>query len=114
MQMGGDPRTDPTAVLEAFGLGSQQRPIQEEDIELPGRIVEPGLDLTKGTGLLRGPRELARSGTSYLKEVTGSGFEPIFGETAEAATQLTTLGNVTQRFIRESVGGRALKDEIKL
>ena len=113
MQMGGDPRTDPTAVLEAFGLGSQQRPIQEEDIELPGRIVEPGLDLTKGTGLLRGPREFARSGTSYLKEVTGSGFEPIFGETAEAATQLTTLGNVTQRFIRESVGGRALKDEIQ-
>jgi len=113
MQMGGVPRNDPTAVLEAFGLGPQQQPIREEDIQLPGRIVEPGVDLTQGTGLLRGPREAVRAASSYAKELTGSDFEPVFGETAEAATQLTTLGNVTQRFIRESVGGRALKDEIQ-
>ena len=99
MQMGGVPRNDPTAVLEAFGLGPQQQPIREEDIQLPGRIVEPGVDLTQGTGLLRGPREAIRAASSYAKELTGSDFEPVFGETAEAATQLTTLGNVTQRFI---------------
>ena len=113
MQMGGVPRNDPTSVLEAFDLGPEQQPVREEDIQLPGRIVEPGVDLTQGTGLLRGPREAIRAGSSYAKELTGSDFEPVFGETAEAATQLTTLGNVTQRFIRESVGGRALKDEIQ-
>ena len=113
MQMGGVPGTDPTAVMEAFGLGPQQQTVREEDIQLPGRIVQPGLDLTQGTGLLRGPREAVRAASSYAKELTGADFEPVFGETAEASTQLTTLGNVTQRFIRESVGGRALKDEIQ-
>jgi len=113
MQMGGVPRNDPTAVLEAFGLGPQRQTVREEDIRLPGRIVQEGLDLTQGTGLLRGPREAIRAGSSYVKELTGADFEPVFGETAEATTQLTTLGNVTQRFIRESVGGRALKDEIQ-
>ena len=68
MQMGGVPRNDPTAVLEAFGLGPEQQPVREEDIELPARIIEPGIDLTKGTGLLRGPREAARGVTSYAKK----------------------------------------------
>ena len=113
MQMGGVPRNDPTAVLEAFGLGPQQQTVREEDVELPARIIEPGIDLTQGTGLLRGPREAVRGVSSYAKELGGFDYEPVFGETAEAATQLTTLGNVTQRFIRESVGGRALKDEIQ-
>lgn len=113
MQMGGVPRNDPTAVLEAFGLGPQQQPIREEDIQLPGRIVEPGVDLTQGTGFLRPLKEPFRAATSYAKEAGLYGGEPVFGEAAEAATQLTTLGNVTQRFIRESVGGRALKDEIQ-
>lgn len=112
MQAGG-PTSDYDRVFEAFGLGPQQQPVREEDVQLPGRIVEPGVDLTQGTGLLRGPREAVRAASSYAKELTGSDFEPVFGETAEAATQLTTLGNVTQRFIRESVGGRALKDEIQ-
>jgi len=113
MQMGGVPRNDPTAVLEAFGLGPQQQPIREEDIQLPGRIIEPGVDLTQGTGFLRPLKEPFRAATSYAKEAGLYGGEPVFGEAAEAATQLTTLGNVTQRFIRESVGGRALKDEIQ-
>ena len=117
MQMGGVPGTDPTAVMEAFGLGPRQQPVREENVELPARIIEPGIDLTKGTGLLRGPREAFRGASSYAKELGSlvglGGFEPVFGETAEATTQLTTLGNVTQRFIRESVGGRALKDEIQ-
>ena len=116
MQTGG-PTSDYDRVFEAFGIGPQQQAVREEDVELPARIIEPGVDLTKGTGLLRGPREAVRGVSSYAKElgnVVGLGdFEPVFGETAEAATQLTTLGNVTQRFIRESVGGRALKDEIQ-
>jgi len=111
MQSGG-PTSDYDRVFEAFGIGPQQQAVREENVELPARIIEPGIDLTKGTGLLRGPREAFRGATSYGKEL-GLGFEPVFGETAEAATQLTTLGNVTQRFIRESVGGRALKDEIQ-
>jgi hypothetical protein len=113
MQMGGVPRNDPTAVLEAFGLGPQQQPIREEDIQLPGRIIEPGVDLTQGTGFLRPLKEPFRAATSYAKEAGLYGGEPVFGEAAEATAQLTTLGNVTQRFIRESVGGRALKDEIQ-
>jgi len=116
MQSGG-PTSDYDRVFEAFGIGPQRQPVREEDIELPARIIEPGVDLTKGTGLFRGPREAIRGVTSYAKEVGDvvglGGFEPVFGETAEATTQLTTLGNVTQRFIRESVGGRALKDEIQ-
>lgn len=113
MQTGGVPGSDYSAVFEAFGIGPEQQTVREEDIRLSGRIVEPGIDLTQGTGLLRGPREAVRGVSSYAKELTGADFEPVFGETAEAVTQLTTLGNVTQRFIRESVGGRALKDEIQ-
>ncbi|MGB1651456.1 MAG: hypothetical protein ACPHEP_10535, partial [Acidimicrobiales bacterium] len=112
MQTGG-PTSDYDRVFEAFGIGPQQQPVREEDVELPARIIEPGIDLTQGTGLLRGPREAVRGVSSYAQELGGFDYEPVFGETAEAATQLTTLGNVTQRFIRESVGGRALKDEIQ-
>jgi hypothetical protein len=112
MQAGG-PVPDYSRVDRAFGLGEQQRPLREEDVVLPGRIINPEIDLSQGTGVLRPIKEPFRAATSYAKEVGLYGGEPVFGEAAEAATQLTSLGNITQRFIRESVGGRALKDEIQ-
>jgi len=112
MQAGG-PVPDYSRVNRAFGLGDQQRPLREEDVVLPGRIIDPTVDLSQGTGVLRPIKEPFRAVTSYAKEVGLYGRDPVFGEAAEAATQLTSLGNITQRFIRESVGGRALKDEIQ-
>ena len=112
MQAGG-PVPDYSRVNRAFGLGEQQRPLREEDVVLPGRIIDPTVDLSQGAGLLRPIKEPFRAATSYAKEVGLYGRDPVFGEAAEAATQLTSLGNITQRFIRESVGGRALKDEIQ-
>ena len=112
MQAGG-PVPDYSRVDRAFGLGEQQRPLREEDVVLPGRIIDPTVDLSQGAGVLRPLKEPFRAATSYAKEVGLYGRDPVFGEAAEAATQLTSLGNITQRFIRESVGGRALKDEIQ-
>ncbi len=87
-------------------------PMTEQDIELPGRIIPENPNLTPGVGLssLLNP---VRSGMSYARELGITDREAPFSEIADAQTQLTSLANVTQRFVRESVGGRALKDEVE-
>ena len=87
-------------------------PMTEQDIELPGRIIPETPNLTPGVGLstLLNP---IRSGMSYARELGVTDREAPFSEIADAQTQLTSLANVTQRFVRESVGGRALKDEVE-
>ena len=87
-------------------------PMTEQDIELPGRIIPETPNLTPGVGLstLLNP---IRSGMSYARELGVTDREAPFSAIADAQTQLTSLANVTQRFVRESVGGRALKDEVE-
>ena len=84
----------------------------EQDIELPGRIIPETPNLTPGVGLstLLNP---VRTTMSYAREAGLTDREAPFSEIADAQTQLTSLANVTQRFVRESVGGRALKDEVE-
>jgi len=91
---------------------SPSQPMTEQDIELPGRIIPETPNLTPGVGLssLLNP---IRSGMSYARELGVTDREAPFSEIADAQTQLTSLANVTQRFVRESVGGRALKDEVE-
>lgn len=86
--------------------------MQESDVELPGRIIPENADLTPGVGLstILSP---IRAGASYARELGIYDREAPFSEIADAQTQLTSLANVTQRFVRESVGGRALKDEVE-
>jgi len=86
--------------------------ITEQDIELPGRIIPETPNLTPGVGLstLLNP---VRTTMSYARELGVTDREAPFSEIADAQTQLTSLANVTQRFVRESVGGRALKDEVE-
>jgi hypothetical protein len=86
--------------------------MQETDVELPGRIIPENADLTPGVGLST-LLNIPRTGASYAREVGVYGREVPFSEVADAQTQLTSLANVTQRFVRESVGGRALKDEVE-
>jgi hypothetical protein len=50
---------------------------------------------------------------SYARELGITDREAPFSEIADAQTQLTSLANVTQRFVRESVGGKALKAEVE-
>jgi hypothetical protein len=87
-------------------------PMTEQDIELPGRIIPETPNLTPGVGLstLLNP---VRTTMSYARELGITDREAPFSEIADAQTQLTSLANVTQRFVRESVGGRALKDEVE-
>jgi hypothetical protein len=87
-------------------------PMTEQDIELPGRIIPENPNLTPGVGLstLLNP---VRTTMSYARELGVTDREAPFSEIADAQTQLTSLANVTQRFVRESVGGRALKDEVE-
>jgi len=87
-------------------------PMTEQDIELPGRIIPETPNLTPGVGLSTVLNPI-RSGMSYARELGITDREAPFSEIADAQTQLTSLANVTQRFVRESVGGRALKDEVE-
>ena len=87
-------------------------PMTEQDIELPGRIIPENPNLTPGVGLSTVLNPI-RSGMSYARELGITDREAPFSEIADAQTQLTSLANVTQRFVRESVGGRALKDEVE-
>lgn len=86
--------------------------MEESDVELPGRIIPENADLTPGVGLstILSP---IRAGASYARELGIYDREAPFSEIADAQTQLTSLANVTQRFVRESVGDRALKDEVE-
>ena len=85
--------------------------MEETDIELPGRIIPENADLTPGVGVstLLSP---IRTIGSYAREVGLTDREAPFSEIADAQTQLTSLANVTQRFVRESVGSKALKAEV--
>ena len=87
-------------------------PMTEQDIELPGRIIPETPNLTPGVGLstLLNP---VRTTMSYAREAGLTDREAPFSEIADAQTQLTSLANVTQRFVRESVGGKALKAEVE-
>jgi hypothetical protein len=87
-------------------------PMTEQDIELPGRIIPENPNLTPGVGLSTMLNPI-RSIGSYAREAGLTDREAPFSEIADAQTQLTSLANVTQRFVRESVGGRALKDEVE-
>ena len=87
-------------------------PMTEQDIELPGRIIPENPNLTPGVGLSTVLNPI-RSGMSYARELGITDREAPFSEIADAQTQLTSLANVTQRFVRESVGGRALKAEVE-
>jgi hypothetical protein len=84
----------------------------EQDIELPGRIIPETPNLTPGVGLSTALSPVRTVG-SYARELGITDREAPFSEIADAQTQLTSLANVTQRFVRESVGGRALKDEVE-
>ena len=87
-------------------------PMTEQDIELPGRIIPETPNLTPGVGLSTFLNPV-RTTMSYAREAGLTDREAPFSEIADAQTQLTSLANVTQRFVRESVGGRALKDEVE-
>jgi hypothetical protein len=86
-------------------------PMTEQDIELPGRIIPENPNLTPGVGLSTMLNPI-RSIGSYAREVGLTDREAPFSEISDAQTQLTSLANVTQRFVRESVGSRALKAEV--
>lgn len=88
------------------------QPMTEQDIELPGRIIPETPNLTPGVGVSTILNPI-RSGMSYARELGLTDREAPFSEIADAQTQLISLANVTQRFVRESVGGRALKDEVE-
>jgi hypothetical protein len=93
-------------------FSSSDATMQESDVELPGRIIPENADLTPGVGLSTA-LNIPRTVTSYARELGVYGREVPFSDVADAQTQLTSLANVTQRFVRESVGGRALKDEVE-
>ena len=93
-------------------FSSSDATMQESDVELPGRIIPENADLTPGVGLST-VLNIPRTVTSYARELGVYGREVPFSEVADAQTQLTSLANVTQRFVRESVGGKALKDEVE-
>jgi hypothetical protein len=99
---------DYSRVNQAF---NPEPAIMETDVELPGRIIPEIPDLTPGVGVstLLSP---VRTIGSYAREVGLTDREAPFSEIADAQTQLTSLANVTQRFVRESVGSRALKAEV--
>jgi hypothetical protein len=86
-------------------------PMTEQDIELPGRIIPETPNLTPGVGLstMLSP---VRTVGSYARELGLMDREAPFSEIADAQTQLNSLANITQRFVRESVGSKALKAEV--
>jgi hypothetical protein len=86
--------------------------MEETDVELPGRIIPENANLTPGVGLSTFLSPI-RAGASYARELGLYDREAPFSDIADAQTQLQSLANVTQRFVRESVGGRALKDEVE-
>ena len=86
--------------------------MEETDVELPGRIIPENANLTPGVGLSSFLSPI-RAGASYARELGLYDREAPFSDIADAQTQLMSLANVTQRFVRESVGGRALKDEVE-
>jgi len=86
--------------------------MEETDVELPGRIIPENANLTPGVGLSSFLSPI-RAGASYARELGIYDREAPFSDIADAQTQLQSLANVTQRFVRESVGGRALKDEVE-
>ena len=109
-QLGGasNSEIDYSRVKQAF---NPEAAVMETDIELPGRIIPEIPDLTPGVGVstLLSP---IRTFGSYAREVGLTDREAPFSEIADAQTQLTSLANVTQRFVRESVGSKALKAEV--
>jgi hypothetical protein len=86
-------------------------PMTEQDIELPGRIIPENPNLTPGVGISTVLSPIRTVG-SYARELGLMDREAPFSEIADAQTQLNSLANVTQRFVRESVGSKALKAEV--
>jgi hypothetical protein len=86
-------------------------PMTEQDIELPGRIIPENPNLTPGVGFSTVLSPIRTVG-SYARELGLMDREAPFSEIADAQTQLNSLANVTQRFVRESVGSKALKAEV--
>ena len=119
MQRGGNPNAEAWAKFNELTSSQGGRTAQlDEDIELSGRIVDPSVDVSKSVGLFSGPKDLARGVTSYFGDVAEGLFgmdrpSAAFAEESAGSSQLQSLANVTQRFVRESVAGRALKDEIE-
>ena len=84
-----------------------------EEPDLPARIISEDADLAQGVGVIAPFRTAIRTAGSYGRELGLVEGEAPEKDAAEAQVQLTALANVTQRFVRESVAGRALKDEIE-
>ena len=87
-------------------------PMTEQDIELPGRIIPENPNLTPGVGFSTVLSPIRTVG-SYARELGLMDREAPFSEIADAQTQLNSLANVTQRFVRESVGSKVLKSEVE-
>ena len=119
MQRGGNPNAEAWSKFEEMMSGDRSRAAQlDEDIELSGRIVDPTVDVSKSVGLFSPLKDVARGATSYFGDVAEGVFgadrpNAAFAEESAGSSQLQSLANVTQRFVRESVAGRALKDEIE-
>lgn len=119
MQRGGNPNAEAWSKFDDLMSGDRSRTAQlDEDIELSGRIVDPSVDVSKAVGLFTPPKDLFRGLSSYYGDVKEGFFggkrpDVIFDEEIQGASQLQSLANVTQRFVRESVAGRALKDEVE-
>jgi hypothetical protein len=86
-------------------------PMTEQDIELPGRIIPENPNLTPGVGFSTVLSPIRTVG-SYARELGLMDREAPFSEISDAQTQLNSLANVTQRFVRESVGSKVLKSEV--
>ena len=118
MQKGGNPNAEAWAKFDDLTSGDRSRTAQlDEDIELSGRIVDPSVDVSKSVGLFSPVKDAFRGLTSYAGDIAeGVGLDrpsSVFAEESVGSSQLQSLANVTQRFVRESVAGRALKDEIE-